>query len=268
MSPDCTAPFKLATIDSQDGTTLELNSENDFDILPVQPIRNGEEIIYFTISRSGKRMIKTKRILNWSERIQKFSLEGKLREAIQLGLAFYNDQTVAGIGLGENPKQNSQHAILILLNKYLKKSLKYVKDDLNDVILRQIEYCDIADFVVAAVLNCDKACVLWEVDEIFKISIMDQFMASSDLGKEAFLESLNTHFQTGQLINISPILLTPFINYLYNKGELQKFSDYIKYISLAALDINLILKLFWSISYFKVDSYLFLINLRNLLFRV
>ena len=77
-------------------------------------------------------------------------------------------------------------------------------------------------------------------------------MESSEIGKESFLESLNFHFENGKLENISPRLLTPFIHYLYNKGELTKFSKYIKHINLAALDINLILKLFWSISYFKV----------------
>ena len=35
------------------------------------------------------------------------------------------------------------------------------------------------------------------------------------------------------------------------KGELKSFSDLIPSINIACLDINLILKLFWSINYFK-----------------
>ena len=78
---------------------------------------------------------------------------------------------MAPIGLGENPKKNSQEAILVLIAKYLKKTLKYIKEDVNDVILRQIEFSNAADFVVAAALAADQGRILWETDDIFKISV-------------------------------------------------------------------------------------------------
>ena len=60
------------------------------------------------------------------------------------------------------------------------------------------------------------------------MSIMDRFQQTSELGTDAFWASLHAHFPTGGLADASPALLTPFINHLYEKGDLRNLGQNFK----------------------------------------
>ena len=134
----------------------------------------------------------------------------------------------------------------------LKMLIPSVKSEIDDVVLRQIEYADAAKFTVTALLMSDQGHLLSGTDENVSMSIMDRFTATTtELGIDAFWAALHVHFANGNLANASPALLTPFITHLYDKGDLRIFVNYIKYVEIGALDINLLLKLFWSINHFR-----------------
>ena len=90
-------------------------------------------------------------------------------------------------------------------------------NDLDDIVLRQIEYVDLARFMVAVAIASHQSEIIWSQDNDFKLSIMDSFIQAGDLGKDAFFSSLAPHLANGSLQNISPILLTPYVNHLYDK---------------------------------------------------
>ena len=90
-------------------------------------------------------------------------------------------------------------------------------NDLDDIVLRQIEYVDLARFMVAVAIASYQSEIIWSQDNDFKLSIMDSFIQAGDLGKDAFFSSLAPHLANGSLQNISPILLTPYVNHLYDK---------------------------------------------------
>ena len=92
---------------------------------------------------------------------------------------------------------------------------------MDDIVLRQIEYVDLARFMVAVAIASQQAEIIWSQDSDFKVSIMDSFIQAGDLGKDAFFSSLAPHLANGSLENISPILLTPYVNHLYDKERLQ-----------------------------------------------
>ena len=94
-------------------------------------------------------------------------------------------------------------------------------NDLDDIVLRQIEYIDLARFIVAVAIASHQMEIIWSQDSDFKVSIMDSFIQAGDLGKDAFFSSLAPHLANGSLENISPILLTPYVNHLYDKEGLQ-----------------------------------------------
>ena len=93
-------------------------------------------------------------------------------------------------------------------------------NDLDDIVLRQIEYVDLARFMVAVAIASHQSEIIWSQDNDFKLSIMDSFIQAGDLGKDAFFSSLAPHLANGSLQNISPILLTPYVNHLYDKERL------------------------------------------------
>lgn len=94
-------------------------------------------------------------------------------------------------------------------------------NDLDDIVLRQIEYVDLARFMVAVAIASHQSEIIWSQDNDFKLSIMDSFIQAGDLGKDAFFSSLAPHLANGSLQNISPILLTPYVNHLYDKERLE-----------------------------------------------
>ena len=75
--------------------------------------------------------------------------------------------------------------------------------------------------MVAVAIASHQSEIIWSQDNDFKVSIMDSFIQAGDLGKDAFFSSLAPHLANGSLENISPILLTPYVNHLYDKERLK-----------------------------------------------
>ena len=137
------------------------------------------------------------------------------------------------------------------MEKFQRRALDYIQAEVDDLVLRQIEYADAAKFTVAALIMSEQSHLLWESDENLTKSSMETFVDSTELGIDAFWAALHGHFSTGELKSASPALITPFIRHLYEKGDLKGFVKYIKYLDVASLDINLLLKLFWSMNHFR-----------------
>ena len=71
------------------------------------------------------KQLRTKRIANWTERIDRVKKSYGLQSAIKLVIRFYKGVLVGTIGLGETRearRQNAQSAFLRLMAKFLKKS--------------------------------------------------------------------------------------------------------------------------------------------------
>ena len=111
-----------------------------------------------------------------------------------------------------------------MVEKFIVRALDYIKNQVDDVVLRQIEpgcsfilrfaslrasfldsvwppqikYADAAKFVVTALLMSDQGHLLSETDENLTISVMDRFLATSELGADAFWASLHAHFSSGR----------------------------------------------------------------------
>lgn len=84
--------------------------------------------------------LKSKRIANWTERIERVKNTYGLQSAIKLVIKFYKEMLAGTIGLGETPaarKSNAQSAFLRLMTKFLKKSplQKISNDHLADFVI-------------------------------------------------------------------------------------------------------------------------------------
>jgi len=86
LSPDCTAPFTLVTLDHTNGNEIEREAENEFDINMVTTTL--DDVLYVSTTRR----VKSKRILTWKERLYRLRDAGHLKDAIRLALLFYRNE--------------------------------------------------------------------------------------------------------------------------------------------------------------------------------
>ena len=138
-SPDCTPPFKLEIVDSLGSAVIDVRDQAEgaeFTHSPFWPLKTQHEIVFMTKTKK----LKSKRIANWTERIERVKNSYGLQSAIKLVIKFYKEMLVGTIGLGETPaarKSNAQSAFLRLMAKFLKKSAaqKISNDHLADFVI-------------------------------------------------------------------------------------------------------------------------------------
>ena len=100
---------------------------------------------------------------------------------------------------------------------------KYLIQELTE---NQQSFSHIAEFTISACIAIKMPQALWMPNN-GQVPFMDHFVRLNDFSCHTFYTCLEKHIAAGDLYDISPILLSPFLNHQAENGNISALPDLI-----------------------------------------
>ena len=234
-SPDCTPPFQLELVDIESCRVIDTRNaaEGEQFNTKLSPLRTHNEIVY--LNTSG--ILKSKRIANWTERIDRVKQSYGIKESIKLVINFYRNELVGIIKLGDTDyerRTNARLAFHRLMPRYLK----------NQLTEDQTNYAYVADFTISACIAMELSEALWMPNDGHP-PFMDHFARLNNRSRVAFYNRIQKHIIADELFDISPILLSPLLTHQAESGHISLLPSLISKGNVV-LNLFIVIQLFFN----------------------
>jgi hypothetical protein len=190
-------------------------------------------------------------IRSWSERIDLLISENKFSEALSMALSFYNNKAKAVVGL--SGKKHEKRLIIAeklmdILNSYVDSALTSLCPEKGKIEVLFDHYRNLIPICIDYSLAIDQ-------QELLFNRLFDRFSADT-IAKNIFLDSLEPYILSGQLKNLSPIIVKELVTYYADKKWFHALETIVTHIEISSLDIHQIITLCWKYSLFDAIIYI------------
>lgn len=190
----------------------------------------------------GLKAVHVVSIKPWKERLGRLVREGKVVDALKLGLNIYDGCAPAVIGLQGPPKKKKEivaEQVIDILLGYIDLGVMMQKPSSGREKDLKEHYKTLARWGFLCCLKIKR------LDLLFG-TIYDTFSAEDDLSKAVFLEHLCTYITTSRLTFIRTVVSKDFIDYYAQRKEYKLLESCILQLNPKCLDIHQVVEMCWS----------------------
>jgi hypothetical protein len=173
-------------------------------------------------------------IKTWKERLRILIRDGRMDEAIQLGLDLYENKARAVVGLSGPPKKRREQVaeeLVDILKGYVDMGVMMQKPNAGGERELQRHYKVLVRWAFDVCLRIKK-------HELLFTSIYDTFSSEDNLSKTVFLEHLCGYIVDGKIRHIRTLIVKDFIAHYSKKGDYQLLEKCFLQILPQCLDIH------------------------------
>ncbi|KAL5471029.1 hypothetical protein EMCRGX_G029102 [Ephydatia muelleri] len=201
----------------------------------------------------GLKAVHVVSIKPWKERIGRLVREGKLTEALQLGMEFFDGTAKAVVGISGTAKKRKElvsEQLMDILQGFVDMKLMMDKPERGNQKLLTEHYKNVAYW---SFLCCFK---VRRTDLLFG-NIYDTFSGEDECSKAVFLETLYDYIQDGKVKSIRTAVAKDFVEYYARRGEYEKLENCILRLDPTCLDIHQVVEICWSHQLYDAMTYVY-----------